>query len=742
MLARSTSTLFALLLTFLAPALHSAESCKAAEADRPSIGLVLGGGGARGSAHIGVIRALEEMRVPIDCVVGTSMGSLVGALYATGMSVPEMEETISGIDWQVLFRDETPRVDQPYRRKRDDEIFALYGPKIGIGPDTSLIPTGLLSGQNINLLFESLVSERVQVDHFDELALPFRAVAADLLSGEAVVMDRGSLALAMRASMSVPAVFDPVSREGRLLVDGGIANNLPVDVARAMGADIVIAVDVGSRGLEKEDVRNILSVVSQLTNLMVAGNAEASRESLTEEDLLIKPALGREFSASAFSRSSEGTEIGYTSTKAISREVSRLSLSEASYDAYTATLVRQQPEPPVIEFVHLENQSQFSDELILEQLNLDIGAPIDRARLESDIRKVYGLGFLDMVRYEVVEEDGKRGVNLQVTQDSRGTNYLEWGLDLFADDLTNGFNLRLGYLKTDLDELGSELRVAAQLGREKMLVFDLYKYLDKSAKFFVLPRAFAETREFTEFVDDEASSINELQQYGVDVALGREFSRHAALTVGLRAYTGRVETLIGDPDPTDGAYDAGEYFLDWTYDRLDNRYLPKDGIFYRLSYYGSADWLGSDDDYDQLQLTGVWSKAAGRHILSGGVNVNATIGGFAPRYALFSAGGLFNLSGYNLGEVSGQNLGVLTFIYQYEIMDGFVPGRLGASLEYGGVADKWEDLFQSGEVHGSVHAAFNTPIGPAYLGWGWGGDGESRWFMKLGRIFGSPSVIR
>ena len=355
---------------------------------------------------------------------------------------------------------------------------------------------------------------------------------------------------------------------------------------------------------------------------------------------------------------------------------------------------------------------------------------------------VYGLGFLDMVRYEVVEENGKRGLNLYVRQDARGTNYLEWGLDLFADNLTNGFNLRLGYLKTDLDELGSELRVMGQLGRENQLVFDLYKYLDKSAKFFVLPRAFAETREFTEFVNDEPVGVNELEQYGIDAALGREFSRHAALTAGLRVYTGEVNTIIGEPDPTDGSYDAGEYFLDWTYDRLDDRYLPNNGIFYRLSYYGSADWLGSDDDYDQLQLTGVWSGKLGRHILSGGVNVNTTIGGIAPRYALYGAGGLFNLSGYNIGEVAGQNLGVLTAIYQYEIVGGFVPGRVGASLEYGGVTDDWQDLFQSGEVHGSLHAAFNTPIGPAYLGWGFGEGGDKRWFPKFGRVFGSPSVIR
>ena len=393
-----------------------------------------------------------------------------------------------------------------------------------------------------------------------------------------------------------------------------------------------------------------------------------------------------------------------------------------------------------IDFTAYEGPWDLDEDL--EQLNLELGAPIDRGQLESDIRMVYGLGFLDMVRYEVVEENGRRGINLLVRQDARGTNYLEWGLDLFSDDVTNGFNLRLGWLKTDLDDLGSELRIAGQVGRETSLVFDLYKYLDRSAKFFILPRVFGETRELTEFVDDEPVSINELEQYGADIALGREFSRHAALTIGLRAFKGEVETLIGEPDPADGSYGAGEYFLDWTYDRLDDRYLPTNGIFYRLGYFGAADWLGSDDQYDQLQLTGYWAKSLGRHILSGGVSVNATVGGIAPKYALFSAGGLFNLSGYNFGESAGQNLGVLTFIYQYEILGGFVPGRIGASLEYGGVEDDWEDLFQQGEFHGSVHAGFNTPIGPAYLGFGVGEGGQHRWFMKFGRIFGRNSIIR
>jgi NTE family protein len=741
-------------LIMLAPSLSSADqspetgnvpetsSCRTPESDRPTIGLVLGGGGARGSAHIGVIKALQELRVPVDCVVGTSMGSLVGALYATGMSVEEMEQTIGAIDWQDLFIDETPREDQPYRRKRDDEVFALFGPKIGIGRDTSLISTGLISGQKISFLFESLVSERVQVTHFDQLPLPFRAVAADLLTGDAVVIEEGSLALAMRASMSVPAVFDPVEWDDKLLVDGGIADNLPVDVARQMGADVIIAVDVGAGGLEREQIKNVLSVVGQLTNLMIMGNVEASRESLTENDVLIKPALGREISSASFARSSEAAAIGYTSTMEEREAVESISLPEAQYADYVAAVDRTTATAPTIEFVRIDNRSQFSDDLILRQLNIEMGKPLDREQLETDIRLIYGLGFLEMVRYEVIEEGDQRGLELYVRQDARGTHYLEWGLDLFADDLTNGFNLRLGYLKTDLDELGSELRVAAQFGREELLVFDLYKYIDRSAKTFVIPRLFAEDREFTEFVDGEAESVSRINQYGADFALGREFSRHAALSAGIRAYTGDVESVIGDATIDDEEYDAGEYFVDWTYDRLNDRYFPDNGNFARIGYWSSADWLGSDDDYDQLSMAGVFVKSFGPHTILGAVGVDATVGGEAPRYALFSGGGLYSLAGFNPGEIAGPNFGVVSGSYQFRIARGFVPTRLGFSVEYGGVADDWEDLFDEGVVHGSVFAGFRTPIGPGYLGYGFGEGGASRWFLKFGRVFGSPSVTR
>jgi NTE family protein len=556
-------------------------------------------------------------------------------------------------------------------------------------------------------------------------------------------MEEGNLALAMRASMSVPAVFDPVHWKDRLLVDGGIVDNLPVDVARELGADVVIAVDVGAGGLQKEDIKDLLAVVAQLTNLMILSNVNVQRESLGDGDILVKPALGEHFSSADFDKSSEGAEIGYVSAMAQHNDFSSLSLSETAYARYAATIKREAPQAPVIQFVELDNQSQFDDQLILHQLGIELGKPLPREQLEEDIRLIYGLGFLDMVRYEIVEADGQKGLRLHVRQDARGSSYLEWGLDLFTDDLNSGFNLRLGYLKTDLDDLGSEFRIAGQMGTEKMLVLDLYKYLDPAAEFFLLPRLFGEKREYVEWIDGEPVAIHEIKQYGGDMAIGKEFSRHAALSFGLRAVHGELNSSIGEAEPPLTDFETVEYFADFTYDRLDDRYVPDNGNFARVQYIGSSRSFGSDDDYGQVTAIGISAKTFGRHTLLGVLGVKATVDSTAPEYSLFTGGGLYQLSGYSRGQLAGQNFGVATASYQYRIVRSrLLPGRIGFSIEYGGVADDWEDLFRDGLVHGSLFAGFNTPIGPAYLGYGMGEGGVTRWFLKFGQVFGSPSVIR
>jgi NTE family protein len=339
--------------------------------DRPRIGLALGGGGARGISHIGVIRILEELRVPVDYVAGTSMGSIVGGFYATGMNSDELEATVNSVDWTAIFKDQTDRADRTFRRKRDDDL-SLYGPKFGVGDDSELLPSGAVSGQKIVLLFEDVAGSRVQIDHFDQLPIPFRAVATDIIDGNPVIIEDDNLAMAMRSSMSIPGIFAPVPYRDHLLVDGGIAKNLPVDVVRGMGADIVIAVDVGSPLHDAKELDNLLTITGQLSNILVQRNTMAQRARLTEQDVLIVPNLGDKVSSADFQKGEEAIGIGLEAGRSAVSELASLGVSEADYAAHRAGIEACVAGVPVIEFFELDNRSRFSDEVIARRLHVEL----------------------------------------------------------------------------------------------------------------------------------------------------------------------------------------------------------------------------------------------------------------------------------------------------------------------------------------------------------------------------------
>src|SRR6202047_2210668 len=258
---------------------------------RPRICLVLSGGGARGMAHIGVLKILEELKVPIDCIAGTSMGAVVGGLYASGMTAAQIEATMRSLDWQEAFRDAPPRRDLAFRRKQDDRNFLVRLP-LGLKHGRVLLPKGLIQGQKLQETLRQLTLPFSNSTDFDLLPTPFRAVATDLLTGNAVLMDKGDLAIAMRASISAPGVFAPVETQGRVLVDGGLAENLPVDVARQMHADILIVSDVSFPLQSRSALDSALSISNQMLAILVRKDADRQRATLGPSDLLVEPVLG------------------------------------------------------------------------------------------------------------------------------------------------------------------------------------------------------------------------------------------------------------------------------------------------------------------------------------------------------------------------------------------------------------------------------------------------------------------
>ncbi len=743
MSARAICSLLWLVWAATAGVNAATAACARPVTDRPKIGLVLGGGGARGSAHIGVIRVLQEMNIPVDYVVGTSMGALVAALFATGMTADELERVMMDIDWGDVLRDETARQDQPFRRKRDDNL-ALFGPKLGISKGMSMIGPGAISGQKISFLFERLITERTQSTDFDRLPIPYRAVAADLATGEQVVLDKGDVATAMRSSMSVPGLFDPVVVNGHLLVDGGIVNNVPVDVVRDMGADVVIAVNVGTGLTPKEKLNNSLAIIVQMTNLLIQANVNKQLGSLTSRDVLISPPLGDLVSSGDFQKAATAITIGYQEADRMRHQLAGLSVSDEQYADYRAQVLSCVSALPRIDFVRLDNTSRFDDAVIRKRLTIKPGAPLDTKELDRNIRQIHALGFIDLARYEVVEEGGKTGVVVHVRQDDRGSRFLEWGLDYAGDLDDSSVNLRVGYLNTAVDQFGSELRVVAQLGEDPGALLDLYKYVNPRLKLFLEPQLYAVRTDFTSYdKHGDQTLVADVTKLGASMAIGREISRHANLLLGVRSFWGKVEQKIGVTALNSFDFQGGEYFAQATYDRLDDRYFPGDGGLLDIQFQRGDKNLGSDDEYDQLQLNGLIARSYSRHTFMAGARYYETLDHVAPVYAVFRAGGFARLSGLEDDQISGQNFAMILGGYRYHFAgSGLLPAYLGGTLEYGEAADNRDDLFSDALWNGSLYFGYRSPIGPLYLGVGLSEGGVRRYFLRIGNVFGNASFAR
>ena len=711
--------------------------------DRPKIGLVLGGGGARGYAHVGVLKKLEEMRIPYDYIAGTSMGSIVGGFLATGMESEELARVVRDADWDDLFKDKTARQDLPFRRKADDDL-GLYGPKLGIGKDSSLLPKGMVSGQKIIFMFESVASQRVNTTDFDQLPIPYRAIATDIVTGDMVVIGNGEVSMAMRASMAVPGVFDPVRREDALLVDGGLVRNLPVDVARNMGADVVIAVDVGTKLAGKDDINSALAIVYQVSGLLTVSNTNTQIESLVENDVLITPDIGDKISSADFSKLDEAIPLGYAATEAVQNQLEKYSLSESEYLAWRRQIDNCVEGPPQVHFVQLNNQSRFSDEVISELITIQPGETLDLEELDRDLRQVYALGFIRQARYSVIEQDDLQGIEITVLPDDRGNHFIETGVDLSFTTRGTAFNLRGGYLNTALDDRGSEFRAVLQIGESPGIFVDYFKPLDDGLRYSFEPSAYWSSRPLYIYDSNgDARAEVEFHEWGGSLALGREFERHAKFTLGYARYKGNLDITVGDPGIETFSFDGGEVFAELTYDRLDDRFLPTSGLYSTLRYTSSIEGLGADYSFDQIDFTTFGSHTSGFHNFMLGARYNTSLNDNVPIYGMYTGGGFFNMSGYEPNSLIGRHYGFVLAGYRYQVAkSGLLPGYVGMTVEYGNATDDRGAILSDGLLNGSAYFGYNTPLGPIYVGIGWSEDRSALYFLRFGTLLGGRNLGR
>ncbi|NJM12355.1 MAG: BamA/TamA family outer membrane protein [Synechococcaceae cyanobacterium SM1_2_3] len=732
-----------ILITLLA-AIHPL-SLAAAEAatSRPRVGLVLGGGGARGMAHVGVLRLLEELRVPVDCVVGTSMGSIIGGLYAAGMTPAVMDQTLQQIDWPAAFADGPPRADLPFRVKEEQRAL-LTSTGIGLHGGKVKLPKGLLQGQNLLLLLEELALPAAHVHDFDQLPIPYRAVATDLETGEVVVLGSGDLAKAMRASMSIPSALSPIELDGKLLVDGGVANNVPVDVARQLcHPDVLIVVNVGAPMAKADELTSVLSITNQLTAILTERNVTAQIKTLGRNDILLVPDL-KDITSINFERSPEAVTIGYATAEARRADLSRLSISSTDYQAHLAARPElPQTSNPVIDFIRINNNTRLSDQVIEKQLDIKPGEPLDPQKLNRNLNTIYGMGEFQEVNYSLVKEEGKTGLVVEARQRDVGTDTLRFGLFLGANMKGDSlFTISAAYTMSQLNEFGGEWRNFAQIGGDIALLTDFYQPLTARQDYFINP--FLGHEQYNLLLSNGSDGVRtsfRVKRTTIGLEAGRNLERWGRLSLGLRYAVGQNEFRFGQPlEDTDDDFESGGYSITWATDTLDSLNFPTSGSLRSISFYQSLEALGADNEFQTLRIN--WSKPYTWHqfTLIPRVSLAGKLAGDLEIQDLFRLGGFVNLSGFQNGELTGEYaaLGQVIAMYRLDSASAAftIPLFAGGSLELGGVWNDVDDINLDSLIPaGSLFIGADTPLGPFYLAGGYAEGGNASLYLLLGKLF-------
>ncbi len=726
-------------LMLLAAAEQSAAEVVPAEQSgkRPVIGLVLSGGGARGASHIGVLKVLEELRIPVDVVTGTSMGSIVGGLYAYGYSVDEIERLLGETDWDTVLRDEPPRKNRSFRRKQDDYNF-LVKQEAGFKDGEIVIPKGLLQGQQLMLRLNSLTLKAPR--DFDALPIRFRAVATDIESGEAVVMGEGSLSTAMLASMAIPGVITPVEWNGHSLVDGGMSNNVPVQLARELGADILIVVDLSGEPPGKGKLSSPFSIVNQILGFTIQRNTAAQLGVLSADDILIQPDLG-DYSSTDFWRASEMVANGVRAAKLSSQRLSRFSLSEMEYARYLAAIRPGSQVGLRIDKVTFDNQSPLSTEVLTANIDIESGRELDVSSLEEDINRLYGMNIFERVEYDLLEVAGQRELVVKAREKEWGPHYLRFGLNIESDFAGTGiFNMAASHTMTPINRMGGEWRSEIQVGHDQRLTTELYQPVDDRLRYYFRTSLGYYETHVGQYEAGQKTADLDLAYSSLMLAAGRQFGNWGQLELGAFTASGDASPYIGDLSIPAQDIKSGAWVVSFLYDQLDSINIPRSGLMANISWRAHKEALGADNEYETFHVNGLWAGTWRKHTLMlwGGLAVVANDD--EPVENAFSLGGLYNLSGYQRSELVGRYAGVMRLIYLKELGESQsvlkVPVYVGASLEAGNVWNNRDEIrFDSLILAGSIGLAIDSPLGPIYLARGFAEDGHAGNYLLIGRTF-------
>jgi NTE family protein len=737
----SWRALCAALTIFSSAAAISQESAPSGAAPgatgRQKVCLVLSGGGARGVAHVGVLKVLEELRVPVDCIVGTSMGAIIGGAYAYGVTPEELERRIREADWESVLLDQPSRPRLSVRDKELDRV-QLGGPEFGLHDGEVLLRSGAIIGQQLAVFLQQLIGPSEPFTSFDALPIPFRALATDIETGRLVVIDHGSLPAAMRASMAVPGVFAPSELDGGLLADGGLVRNLGVDVARDFDPDVLIAVNLGTGLLKREELRSLIGVGTQMVNILTEQNVQNSLGQLTERDILVLPQLG-DFSSSDFIESPKTVQIGEAAARTLASRLAALSVSDGEFREYLARL-RPQRQQPRVDVVRLDTaglrrvnpqivEATFREATGGERSEEAITRGLDALLVSDDFQQV-------QVRIEREQDD--RVLTIEPREKSWGPNYLRFGLALSTDfDGESAFTLLGDHRMTWLNSRGLEWRNRLALGDLTGVDSELYQPLDLAREWFVAPRAAAAQQLESIFLGEDVVSEyrNRRAQLGVD--LGRRLGSLGELRLGYDWGVQSFRTATGLP-VFDRSYDRiGELGARLLVDQLDNWDFPTEGYFLRAEARASRVDLGADVEYDTGVVQVEKAFGSDRHRFRAGVLYNTSLGSERPVYDAFALGGFLRLSGYGDREILTDGALLGRVVYERKIADFAAVARgvfVAASLEAAEIDDRLNGPTDPSVLwSGALFLAADTILGPLYLGAGFAESGNAAAYLFLGR---------
>ena len=726
-----------LLTVSLNAAAESTESEIAAVEARPRIGLVLGGGGARGAAHIGVLKELERMQIPIDVIAGTSMGAVVGGLYSTGVTAEELEELVGSLDWSAALSDKSARADLSFRRKQDEREFPINF-ELGLRGTDLLLPKGVIQGQKLDLLLRELTLRASHIKDFDDLPIPFRAIASDIVAGEAVVLASGDLTAAIRASMSVPGVFAPTSVDGRLLVDGGLIGNLPIDVMRTMGVDIIIAVDVEFPLYKSDELSSVLSISEQMLTILIRKETLRQIELLTESDILIRPAL-KTYASANFTDIVETIEPGQKAAIAKETRLSQLSLPDAEWQVYLSERQLRPSPNKNLSFVRAVHDDRLASQVLESRLSVQAGDEINAEILARNANRLYGLSLYEHVGYRLVEEDGGTGVEYIAIAKSWGPNFLQFGVSLEDDfEGSTSFNLSTRMTRAGLNKLGAEWRTDLQLGTDPALTTEFYQPLSFDSRVFVAPRLDVRQSSLNAFSENDTVARYRLSSGNIGLDFGRELGTVGEFRVGVYRGVGEARVKIGDPDQPNFSYDSGGAFALWRIDSMDNSKFPREGVLAAVEWDLSRPSFGADYKFDTVQgeYAQAWSR--GRSTLQVGLEYATTLSFAGTIQDFFPLGGFLRLSGRERGELSGPHAALARLVYYRRFGDGTglvfdKPLYLGLSAEAGNVWETRHEIrFETMQINGSAFVGLDSYFGAIFLAAGFAEGGETNFYLFIG----------